>query len=217
MEMSAEQCARRLMAMQAGVAPEYIQRGQLSTWGERDLFTVAENYAGAPPLHVMTGDVKKRVSDIDLAIQERSPDIVYIDAGYLLQPDKQARNSSRWEAIANVAEELKGVAIRRNIPVVMTVQFNRNQRRGSTRKPELEDIGGADQIGQIASVIVGVRHGEGAEQTIRRRCNIIKNRDNREGEWTTRFEFPSTGSGMNFNEVSELSRAVGQQTMLDAR
>jgi len=134
-------------------------------------------------LHLISGDFRKSVSDIERIAYQTNPDIVYLDAGYLLVPEKKSfTNKSRRELIADVIEGLKAVARNLNIPIVVTVQFNRNVKENMKQDLTLESIGETDVIGQIASVVLGIRKGREGAETVERRLELIKNRDGIDGK-----------------------------------
>jgi len=177
MEMTPTHLVRRFVSTTAGVDVNCLRRGELSTWSQKLVYETAEGFRNMPPLHLMVGDFRKSVKDIDSMIQEVSPDICYIDSAYMLEPEKKGNRSARWELIGNVAEELKEVAINRGIPLVCTVQFNREVKRGSTKDPDLEHLGGSDVLGQIGSVVLGILWLKGQHRNTRRAVHVLKNRE----------------------------------------
>lgn len=176
MEMTGEQLARRFLGMQAEIPPDLIRSGKLSTHGYVSMLTTVAGLDDLPPIHVIEGNFRKGTGDIDKAIQEVAPDIGYIDAGYLLTPQK-GQGRTRREVITEVIEEIKEVAINRKRPLVSTVQFNRQVKRGQRGLPELADIAESDAIGQIASIVLGIQYGLAPFEFSRRLVSLLKNRD----------------------------------------
>jgi replicative DNA helicase len=161
------------------------------------------------PCSLAAGDSCKTVGDIDTLIQECSPDVVYVDAGYLLTPEKQLRNGSRHEIIASVAEELKQVAVRRSVPIVLTVQFNRDETgRDEDRVPLLANIAGSDVLGQIASLVIAVKKGAAPNEESERRYDIIKDRDGQIGGFTTEYVF---SPAVSFKLIRKTGSANGNR------
>ena len=198
MEMTPAQMIRRILGIRSGLNPDMIRKGQLSTYGLSRMLRTAHELGDEdrPPFNLVAGDFSKSTGDVDSLVQELRPDIVYIDASYLLRP--QVRKQARWEAVAQVHEELKGTAMNRGIPVVCTVQFNRAAKAGSRGAYDLSMIGNADAIGQVATVAIGLREGPTSERSTQRRFTVMKNRDGQVGEFTTRFQFEP----MNFDVLS---------------
>ena len=190
MEMTDEQIATRLMGLAMAVDPAYIRRGNLSTH-THDMFMEAvrtfTSEDGAE-FFIAGGDMHKGVRDIDSMVQELRPDIVYIDASYLLRSE-ESRNRSRWEMLADVGEGIKAMALRRDVGVVHSVQFNRQAKAKAKGDHDLGMIGGTDVIGQVASIVIGIRPGITPHERTRRRFSLLKNREGRVGNFTTNFLF----------------------------
>ena len=198
MEMSRSQVSKRLVAIYSQLNPDYITRGRLSPQYERLLESKVNALQVATNFHIMSGDMKRSVADIDLAIQQVSPDIAFIDAAYLLKPDKIRRTSdARREVISDVFEDLKKVAVARNIPIVMTTQFNRQVKKKSKSDLDLSNIAETDVIGQIASVVMGVRPGNVPNEKETRIIEVIKNREGSLLKFAVNFEF----AGMDFSDI----------------
>lgn len=190
MEMTTQQITRRLIAMTAGVNPDFLRNGRLSTVGHRQVLNTIEGFDELPPLHMLSGDFRRKVADIDKIAQQLVPDIFYIDAGYLLAPSNERRQYSRREQIADVLGELKAMSIARRRPIVLTVQFNRDAKKaGADKELDVSQIAETDVIGQLATVVIGVRQGKPPFERSRRRLEIIKNRDGSALKFTTRFQF----------------------------
>ena len=185
MEMSAMQIARRLLGMYGQVNPSLLRSGRLSTQSYQQICHTVDGLDNMPPIHIMTGNFRKSVQDVNRAAMDLAPDALYIDAGYLLTPTKQAK--TRREAIADVIEELKQVSIDRNIPLFTTVQFNRQVKRKQRGVPELNDIAESDVIAQVASIVIGVRYGVVPFERATRILSMIKNREGDEIELLINF------------------------------
>lgn len=208
MEMSSKQLATRFIGMETGINPNFIRKRQVSSYVRDYLFETLDGVGNRPPVHFMRGNKRKSVADVDVLIQELQPDIVYIDAGYLLKPEGKVK-SNRREVIADVVEDIKAVATDRHKPIVITVQFNREVKKDMKEELGLHQIGETDVIAQIASVVVGLQDGEGLHETTRRRATVMKNREGSLGAFETHFRFYP----MNFSEVTEMDAT---QQMLTA-
>lgn len=190
MEMTAIETVRRIIGMSSGINPDFIQKGQLSQWGEDALIGHMQTFAeDMPPFNMLVGDLSKSVDDVDALIQEYGPDAVFIDASYLLRPTESGKfRGKRWESAADVGEGIKSVALRRHKPILQTVQFNRTQKQDD--EMSLDNIGGTDVIGQISSLVLGVKKGPSPHEIDQRRYKILKNRHGPDGlQFLTRFEF----------------------------
>jgi replicative DNA helicase len=198
MEMNALETARRVLAMGSGVSADFIQRGQLSQWGEQTLLATADRVGDMPPFHLLIGDLSKSVRDVDALIQEHGPSAIYVDAGYLLNPSNMSPGKKRFELAADTIRELKSLAMSRNKPIIQTVQFNRQQKQDEAMS--LDNIGQSDEIGQISSLVIGMKKGSAPHENIRRRYSVLKNRHGPD-DWS--FETNFLHSPYNMDLVEE--------------
>lgn len=199
MEMTALESARRIIGMMSGTNPDLIQRGTLSRWGIDGIVSTVEQFGDMAPFTMLVGDLSKSVRDVDAMIQEYDPECVYIDASYLLKPTSGNKfRGKRWESAAEVAEEIKGLALRRNRPILQTVQFNRTQK--DDEEMSLDNIGLTDAIGQVSSLVLGVKKGPTPNESTQRRYRVIKNRHGPDNlTFKTNFLF----SPFNMDEIAD--------------
>lgn len=213
MEMSAEQITRRVIGLQSGLNPQYIRKGRLTSWGENLMRNTVEGFDDMPPLNILAGDFRKSVGDINKAAQELQPDIIFIDGGYLLTPEKgKASKSSRREVISDVIEELKMIAIDRRRPLVTSVQFNREIKRKQRGPLELGAIAETDVIAQVATIVLGLRHGDSPHEMTTRRWELIKNRDGDLINFETNFGFAPVDFSFT-RMLREASEEDGEETV----
>lgn len=212
MEMTVLQTMRRMIGMISGINSSDIRRGRLSMWGEQIFYETLDDRLHGAPFHFVAGDLNKSVLDVDNLVMEFSPDLVIVDAAYLLEPE--TNKNSRYaghELLQNVLKGLKGIALRRDVPINISVQFNREASKMKNGNL-LENIGGSDWIGQIASNVVAIGAGEpgSASERLVRRYKVIKGRDaERYGEFETNFLFQP----FNMDFVREI--VEGQQASVN--
>jgi replicative DNA helicase len=175
MEMTGPQIARRMLGIHAGINPDYIRRGQVSTFSEGIMHQAAQDLRGGAPFHMLSGSFNKSVPVVDAAIQEFGPDIVIIDASYLMQPSGGGSNRKSFEVLSDVGKEIKEMAMSRGRPVVQSVQFNREA--GKTKDVDLIHIGGTDTVGQISTIAIAIQKGDAPHEATRRKLKIMKNRE----------------------------------------
>lgn len=206
MEMGAVQNMRRIMGIHTGVNPTFIKRGQIGTPALANFQSKVDELLKLRPMQMVTANFSRTVDQIANFVDQYTPDIVFIDAGYLLSPKKRRYGSSgRRETISDVIEELKELANNSGIPFVITVQFNRNaeqRRRGSNaRRREgdhadinpiahlsLAEIGETDVIGQAASHVLGIEYPPyPLAQNEYRVFGFLKGREGESGWWLTDF------------------------------
>jgi len=198
MEMSLLQIARRWLGMHMKINPNLIKEGELSTMAESRMIEVVQQISGGIPVHLLAGDMSKKVSGIENMLDEFDCDILFVDAAYLLSPSGQKKGYvSRWESISDVVRELKALALRVNKPIVISVQFNRNQTSNTKKELDLSDIAGSDSIPQDASIVLGLRKGPAPNQNCQRIIDVMKNREGDTPQFATSFSF----SPVDFREV----------------
>jgi hypothetical protein len=189
MEMTAEEFADRLVAIQCGLSPDEIMGGKLSLADEEKFKTTKENF-DQYQLRIVEGNFDKKIIDLIAEIKEYRPDIVFIDGSYMLKPDDKYLRSD-WEKQGHVHELLKtALALECNLPVVCTVQ----ERRGKKGVDE-GTVSRSDIIEQIASVLVSIQHVRGNEH--RRLLEVIKNRHGRHGLFIMNFNFSDMDMSIN--------------------
>lgn len=196
MEMTGKQIVRRLLAMYAGINPDYIRRGAMSDYNRDMIYQRIDELRAGVPFHLLTGSFDKSVPLVDAAIQEFSPGLVCIDASYLMAPANSGQRPA-FELVGDVAKEIKHVATARNKPIVQTVQFNREATKAKRRGAQ--HIGGSDAVGQITTIGVAISEGTtpGCEGT-RRTLELFKNR---EGQSEASFEIEFLFSPPSFNHI----------------
>jgi replicative DNA helicase len=151
MEMPKEQCVRRIICMKAGVPSEQFRLGRLSRWSEVKIDRAVSEIQGdnGEPFLIHEAGMNTSVEDVVMRVKELQPSVVYIDGAYLLRTrDRMAR--ARWEKIAGIAETVKAAALEFNMPFICSYQFNRRGAGG------VENIAGADVIGQLASIVLAI-------------------------------------------------------------
>lgn len=202
MEMGLPQIARRWLGGMTGLNPNNIRDGGIAQWSESRLLDTVASLSEKAPVHLFRGDMKKSVDGLAAMMDEFEPDILYVDAAYLLSPSARKQGFvSRWEAISATIRDLKQLAMHKNKPIAISVQFNRNQKdrpktvkgEGKFPVPDLGDIAGTDSIPQDASILIGQTLWPQPFSQTRR---VLHGMKNREGET---FSF---GINFNFNPVN---------------
>jgi replicative DNA helicase len=205
--MSVLALARRLFGLQTGVNPNFIRSGRLSTAAEREmrrqLVAMAETEV---PLYWLAGNFKKTIPALKASIYEAEPDIVFLDAAYLLKPESKQK-SSRREVIADVIEELAGLFKEIDRPGIISVQFNRQAVKPKKGEDEeastnplghlsLEKIGETDVIGQSSSIVLFLEKGDAPHENTRRYMGIGKGREGEEGWMEFNYKFQPVNMSM---------------------
>jgi replicative DNA helicase len=123
-------------------------------------------------------------STIAAQIERNKPDVVFID--YITLMSSQAGD---WQAIAALSAELKGIAMRYEVPIVAAAQINRTSLGNPNDMPGAEHLSGSDGIGQDADLVMTMK--QMSRSVIKMR--LAKYRHGMDGqEWFTEFK-PNSG------------------------
>ncbi len=199
MELGAVQLYRRLFGLHTKINPDLIRKGRLSTFVTNQLRDYAGAMQGEVPFNVIEGGFKKSVDTVRQVADATEPDIIFVDAGYLLTPEKKRKNSDgRREMISDTIEELKEITIERHRPLVQSTQFNRSAERVRTRETStsnptshlsLEKIAETDVIARTSSCVLGAAKGFPPHSDDRRWIAILKGREGEQGRFQIKYEF----------------------------
>jgi replicative DNA helicase len=198
MEMTDVQLARRIFGVAGEFNHDAMRKGIPDNAVEVKLENaISEMEESEVGFDVICGGARQTVESVASLIDELQPDVVFIDAAYLL--NLKNSNAKTWEKIALVGEKLKEIAISRNVPIIQTVQFNRDAQKN--KRFEMDNIAGSDAIAQLGSVIVAVQPGEEPHDEVRRKLEIIKNREGGVAEIEINYVFDPP----NFSEIEYIA------------
>jgi len=113
---------------------------------------------------IITTDQSRRgeygggVEGLKQKIRDHNPDIIYVDAAYLMKNDKSGKRSIKWEDQADIVTELKETAMVYRRPIVITTQANRDSE--DSRGYSVRNIAFADAYGMNADLCMEVNKEE---------------------------------------------------------
>jgi len=190
LEMDKKEYAQRLMLGRAGVDVSVVNTGRIS---DEQIALVKEQkkYLDSLNLYIETKS-PCRISDIELAIinlqsTKGSCDLVVVDYLQLLTPNSKAGKNRETE-VAEMSRELKNLAIKYNVPIVVLSQLSRALEAREDKRPMLSDLRESGSIEQDADVVMFVYRDEYyhpdkpeargcAELLLRKNRGGINNRD----------------------------------------
>jgi replicative DNA helicase len=195
LEMMVPAIRRRFMGLLTGINPTLIREGQMSSFAEQKYRQALSMIENGPPLGFCAGNMKKGIGAIETLMERHRPDVMFIDAAYLLRASGRRREKTH-EELQEVIRELAAMAKSYARPFVITVQLNREAK--TTKKnmiPGLEHLAGSDSMAQDASVVYGVTryaadddgYEDGAEG--RRTLHHMKCRDGEMKTFHADFQF----------------------------
>lgn len=176
MEMGLDQITRRWLGLMTGVNPNEIRTGMATMHEEERLRAAAESLGRRAPIHLVSGELSKDIEGVEAIIEDKAPDVVCIDALYLLR-SQGAEHVKKWEVLTDIVRATKRISLSKNVPIISTVQFNRNQSAGGNRALALENVAGSDAIPQDASIVIGTRPFPPPHTETRIYAEVLKNRE----------------------------------------
>lgn len=206
MEMKPLPIMQRLAAMNAKKPITQLKKAELSSAAEKDLLAKLETYKGENEFWVVDGALTATVDDIILLARQLKPDVVWIDGAYLVRGGTQQQ---RWDRVTYVLERVKSdLAEALDIPVVISFQFNRQQKKGA--EGSLDNIAYSDAVGQLSSVVLGLGLADdeqSVEAIYRRKVQVIKGRNGEVGEFNINWRFDTGPDFMNFAEIKAIDQS----------
>ncbi len=159
LEMSAEQLASRLLAMESGVEAPRIRSGQINEQESRKL-SHAMSFLAEAPIWV---DDTPSVPIMELRSKcrrlaaEQGVDLVIVDYLQLIQGDT---GESRVQEIGNISRALKALARELRVPVIALSQLSRAVEQRTPHIPQLSDLRESGSIEQDADVVLFIYRDE---------------------------------------------------------
>ncbi|CAO3460743.1 hypothetical protein [Azospirillum argentinense] len=225
MEMTEKQIGRRFLGMHAGVNHDHIRRGEMSYWAEEQVYGAVHNTQTGAPFHFIGGNMSKSVATIEKAAMEFAPDVIYVDASYLLDPEHGNSRYGRHEQLEQVEREIKALAMALKRPIFKSVQLNREaeQTKAEARRNRgdeapkgaklgLRHLAGSDAIGKNSSIIIGIEEGDAPFERTRRRLTVLKGR---EGGLGTTCQINFLFDPPNFDVVPEVEEGTALPAGVD--
>ena len=172
-EMSNQEQELRYYSIRARISHHRLRTGTLTPDEEARFYMKLDSIqAQETPLSFGDSSGGLTVSAIASQVQNRKPDILFIDGVYLLQDDQGAEAYN--QQMTNITRSLKHLAMKAKIPIVATTQvLNWKMRKGQVTA---DAIGYSSSFHQDADVIFGLqREDETVDDT--RTLKVIANRN----------------------------------------
>jgi replicative DNA helicase len=200
MELAALQLARRIVGIHTRINPDFIRKGRISNSAHDGFIDSMHTMRGGIGFDIIVGGFNKSVEAVQAFAQETQPDIIFIDASYLLHSEKRKSGNQRRENAADTIEGLKQTSLDLNRPIIQSVQFNRHatkpkrdedqdERQNPLSHLSLEKIGETDTIGQASSYVFGIDLYDPPFQDSRRWMGFLKGREGENGVFAINYAF----------------------------
>ena len=142
-EMSRLKLAIRFYAIHLGLPYKELRAGMLGEFREDELFKGVQSVLNSEGLYVVGDDFDASIVEIEAAVEEVNPGILFVDGLYLVKNEGKDRHSR----VSNNADDLKRLARRKDIPVITSTQFNRDVKQNSKSAVDAGNVGITDVIG----------------------------------------------------------------------
>lgn len=200
MEMDVLSIAQRVMGISSGVTTSHIRSGELTNV---EMSRITKTMKGADAkksnLWLMDGNLNAEVDQVFTVVRQLRPSVLLIDGAYLMgHPNDRLNKYQRVDA--NV-ELIKKRASDCGIPTICSFQFNRDAVKKWKGKENqgggLEDIAHSDAIGQISSIVLGMKQEDTVETAKQRTIDVLKCRTHGPTKFNVKWDFHK----MDFNEA----------------
>lgn len=159
-EMSQIKLATRFFAIHLKLPYNELRHGTLGEFREHELIDGVKQIIDSEGLYVVGDDFDSSLVEIEAAVEEIQPDILFVDGIYLVKNEGRDRHTR----VSNTADDLKRLARRRSIPVIASTQFNRDVATNSKSAVSSGNVGITDVIGWDADVMFGMYQTEDMEE-----------------------------------------------------
>lgn len=159
LEMSAEQLATRILAVESGIASDSIRRGEIPRDSFDKFITINKEldkldlFIDDTP-NLTVSQIRNRTRKLK---RQRDIGLVVIDYLQLISPgNSRGRPENRVQEISEITRALKGLAKEMNVPVLALSQLSRAVEQRDDKKPQLSDLRESGSIEQDADVVIFV-------------------------------------------------------------
>lgn len=204
-EMAKHRIAQRWYAIKLKLPYGRLRKGKLHEMKipdlEKQFFEGIEKFKNSDNFFIVGGNFDFSMESFDAAIEEAKPDIVVLDGAYLLK----VPGLTRQERAANVFDELKRINKRRKVPIIVTMQFNRDVKTNQSKTVQAENIALSDVAGWNADLIYGLIQTEEMKTNKRMMLKPLKIREGDSGDVECNWDFDQ----MNFSELPKAQGSGG--------
>lgn len=200
-EMAQVRIALRFFAIDQKIPYDDLRKGKLSTFQEAAFTKYLTDMVAEQGIQIMGGAFDFRPEALMDAIEESKPDFVVFDGIYLMK----VPGTSRTEQGANAFNEVKRICKAKQLPMLITSQFNREVKQNQEGTVKAESIALTDVAVWNSDLIFGMVQTEDYKKD---RRMVIKNLKSREGsgeDIECNWDFQT----MNFEELPKGSTGSG--------
>ena len=203
-EMTGVQMTTRFIGQYTGINPDLIRRGTLSSWTQDAFYAQCDELRHGAPFTIVDGGFGLRMEDLENLVREFNPDLVAVDAAYLMIPREQRFTEKGWERQREMSKDIKRLAMATNKPVIQTVQLSSDAKQKKTSEMNSGMIGGSIGVSQDSTTVLILGEGATPHEHTTRDIFVDKNREGRKSWMRTKFTFdPVDFSYLTCKEAEE--------------
>ena len=156
LEMSKEQLAYRMLAMDTLINPNRLRNGNLYKDDWIKLNTAIKNLSSLPLFiddtpNVSVQDIRSKIKKI--IFEHKDIGIIVIDYLQLMQNSK-SRIENRVQELSQITRSLKNLAREFKVPIIALSQLSRSVESRVTKRPILSDLRDSGSIEQDADLVL---------------------------------------------------------------
>lgn len=198
LEMSAEQLADRMIAMDTGIDTQKLRLRRIRSGEEYSTIADAMSNLAKLPMWI-EDDGALSIADLRArAIRNASlfgpPDLIVID--YLQLMGGGGDEDNRVQEVSSISRGLKQLARALNVPIIALSQLSRAVEKRASQVPMLSDLRESGSIEQDADIVMFIYREELYDPTTDKKgiaeIHIAKHRNGPEGVVPMRFDGPTT-------------------------
>lgn len=177
LEMSAEAIAQRIDAnlLQVDINKLYVDKNiYLNKFNKIQQKTLGQLYIKEYPISTAHAGNFSALIDELATKKSFSPDIIIIDYLNICASSTNSSNSNSYDRMKCIAEQLRSLAQKRNLPIMSAIQVNRSGT--SNTSPDMADIADSYALAMVADFILALVSNESFAAVNQILCCQIKNR-----------------------------------------
>lgn len=148
--------------------------------------------------YVVGDGIIETTFDVENLISSYDPGVVVIDGIWLFENEENKRN----QAVRQISQNLRKMALVKNIPIVATAQFRdiRDNKTGKDQKRHgLQDIAESSAIARDSYCVAGFYQDKDQEANLRMQCNLLKLRGGKKSHFLCNWDLER----MDFDDIEE--------------
>lgn len=200
-EVSRMRIGMRFLAARKKLPYGDFTHGRLTSFKKYDLYQEIDALYNQEGLYIIGGDFDFQVDSVAAAIETAKPDLVVLDGVYLLR----VAGATRTERMANAFDEVKRMAKRKRVPIIITTQFNREVKKDIAKTVQVESIALSDVGAWNADLIFGLIQTDDMKAQRQMMFKPLKVREGEGKEITVNWDFEN----MDFTELNQMGGGGG--------